>query len=336
MKRLVVLLATVGPVGSAFVVTATANGQSAIAHGEPAKPRKPAVTAPPSPPSVAAVHLPVAVPAANAENVSVYGQGSTRQLQSISMRTIRDAAPGTSPLKILGQLPGVNFQSADPFGAYEWSESLYVRGFSQDQLGFTLDDIPLGDGDYRNYNGLSVTRAIISENIQRVDLSQGAAALDVASSSDLGGALQFTSIDPANKFGGAVQQTFGSDNTYRTYVRVDSGVLNSTGTKFYASFARSDLDKWKGTGGNHYDQVNAKLVQPIGDNSSFKAFFDWTQRQEVDYQDLSLNYIKTLGSRVDNSYPDYTTAYRAAQGIFTHGETRTNDPLDVSYYEGSV
>ena len=271
-----------------------------------------------------------------AETVSVYGQGSTRQLTSVSAKTIQAAAPGTNPIKVLAQLPGVDFQSADPFGAYEWSARVYVRGFAQSQLGFTLDDIPLGDQSFNNYNGLSITRAIISDNVARANVSQGAGSVAIASSSNLGGALQFYSADPADKYGGTIDQTFGSNDTYRTFVRLESGVLNQTGTKFTVSYAHTELDKWKGSGYNDSDQVNAKLVQPIGGVSSLKLFFDWSAIKQFDYQDENLNYLQTLGGRVDNYYPDYTAAYKAAQGIYSHNETATTDALDVSYYAGTA
>ena len=40
-----------------------------------------------------------------------------------------------------------------------------IRGFNQNQLGFTLDGVPLGDMTYGNLNGLHVSRAVISENL---------------------------------------------------------------------------------------------------------------------------------------------------------------------------
>ena len=83
----------------------------------------------------------------------------------------------------------MNFQSADPFGAYEWSTRITVRGFNQNQLGFTLDGVPLGDMSYGNHNGLHISRAIASENVGRVALSQGTGALGTASTSNLGGTL---------------------------------------------------------------------------------------------------------------------------------------------------
>lgn len=292
---------------------------------------------PPAAPRVSADTGSAQSPAASGtETISVYGQGSTRQLTSVSAKTIQAAAPGTNPIKVLSQLPGVDFQSADPFGAYEWSARVYVRGFAQSQLGFTLDDIPLGDQSFNNYNGLSITRAIISDNVARANVSQGAGSVSIASSSNLGGALQFYSADPSDNHGGTIEQTFGSNNTYRTFVRLESGVLNRTGTKFFVSYAHTDLDKWKGEGYNESDQVNAKLVQPVGGASSLQLFLDWSAIKQFDYQDESLNYLQTLGGRVDNYYPDYTAAYQAAEGVYTRNETLTNDPKDVSYYAGTA
>ena len=113
--------------------------------------------------------------------IEVMGQGQSRQVQNISRSDMMKAVPGTSPLKSLEKLPGVNFQSADPFGAYEWSTRISIRGFNQNQLGFTLDGIPLGDMSYGNNNGLHISRAISSENVGRVAVSQGAGALATAS-----------------------------------------------------------------------------------------------------------------------------------------------------------
>ncbi|NDA80978.1 MAG: TonB-dependent receptor, partial [Actinobacteria bacterium] len=124
---------------------------------------------------------------------------------------------GTSPLKAIEKLPGVNFQSADPFGAYEWSARIVVRGFNQNQMGFTLDGIPLGDMSYGNHNGLHISRAIPSELVARVALSQGAGALGTASTSNLGGTIEFLSADPAEDFGARIEITGGSDKTQRGF-----------------------------------------------------------------------------------------------------------------------
>src|SRR5688572_5943258 len=111
------------------------------------------------------------------EEVIVLGRGETRQVQSITGQQIEYLPAGTSPLKAIENLPGVNFQSADPYGAYEWSTRITVRGFNQNRLGYTLDGVPLGDMTYGNHNGLHISRAIPSENIDKVSLSQGAGDL---------------------------------------------------------------------------------------------------------------------------------------------------------------
>ena len=113
----------------------------------------------------------------------IIGQGQSRQVQTLNTEAIGLQAAGTSPLKAIDKLPGVTFQSADAFGAYEWSTRISIRGFNQNQLGFTLDGVPLGDMSYGNHNGLHISRAIASENIGRVELAQGAGALGTASTS---------------------------------------------------------------------------------------------------------------------------------------------------------
>jgi iron complex outermembrane receptor protein len=275
------------------------------------------------------------------ETITIITSGSSRQIQSIDNEALLEAAPGTSPIKEIALLPGVNFTGSDSFGAYEWSTRISVRGFNQNQLGFTLDGIPLGDMSYGAWNGLHISRAIIDENIDKVSISQGAGSLGTASNSNLGGTVQFFSSAPADKFGGTISESTGSFGTERTYGRVDSGLLPS-GTKFTVS---ADYDRsltWKGDFPQRYWQINSKLEQKIGENNTLTAFFNYSDRRENDYQDLSLNYIKTLGYNVTN-YANYNSFIQAAAGYhaaaagqpyaqyFTHGETLTNDPFDVSY-----
>jgi hypothetical protein len=61
--------------------------------------------------------------------------------------------PGISPLKAIETLPGVVYETADPWGNNEQNESLVIHGFTTQQLGYTMDGVPLGDQQYGNYNG---------------------------------------------------------------------------------------------------------------------------------------------------------------------------------------
>jgi iron complex outermembrane receptor protein len=264
--------------------------------------------------------------------VEVTGSGQSRQVQNISRADLQQATPGTSALKTLEKLPGVSFQSADPFGSYEWSTRFSIRGFNQNQLGFTLDDIPLGDMSYGNNNGLHISRAISSENIGRVVVSQGAGAIGTASTTNLGGTVQFVTLGPANEQGVTAAQTLGSDGTARTFVRFDSGNFGGEfagGTKFYLSGTRMRSDKWKGSGRQDQDQFNSRIERRIGEHT-LAAFFNYSDRREVDYQDLSHEMARRLGMDWDNYYPDWQRAVDAARGVYSGAV----NSLDDAYYLG--
>ena len=263
------------------------------------------------------------------EAITVFGEGQTRQVNTISRSDIQQSAPGTSPLKVLEKLPSVSFQSSDPFGSYEWSTDFRVRGFGGGQLGYTLDDVPLGDLSYGNHNGLHISRAIISENVGRVQLSPGTGAVDTASTSNLGGTIQFYSMDPSDKFGVTGAQMFGSNNARRTYVNLDTGKLDFGG-KLNMSYVNQNSEKWKGEGEHRSEQANAKFVQFFGE-SKFSAFVNWSSRAEIDYQDMSPEMISRLGYKWDNYFPDWQAAIDSANGIWTRGETSKWD----AYYAGS-
>lgn len=252
----------------------------------------------------------------------------------VTRQQMDEAVAGTSPYKVLAQTPGVNFTSDDALGIDTWSVGLFVRGFSKSQLGVTLDGIPLGDQGYQKYNGLDINSAITQDNIGAMSVSKGGGAVDVPSTTNLGGAITFNSLDPKHKMGGTISQMFGSYNGFRTFVRFDSGDLNKTGTRFYTSYMRTDSGKWKGEGTQFQQQVNFKLVQPVAEQSSISAFFDWSDMEMWGYEDLSFDALKTLGQRVDIYYPDYKRAYLAAQGVYSGGIGKLSDPLDGAYYDG--
>ncbi|MBN8428055.1 MAG: TonB-dependent receptor plug domain-containing protein, partial [Xanthomonadales bacterium] len=259
--------------------------------------------------------------------VSVIGEGETRQVQTLQAIDLKRAVPGTSPLKVMDKLPGVNFTSSDPFGAYEWSTRITVRGFNQNQLGFTLDGIPLGDMSYGNHNGLHISRAAIAENVDYVELAQGAGAASTASTSNLGGTAQFFTRDPSMDYGARVSQMLGSDNAQRTFLSLDSGDHNGFST--YLSGVYSKTDKWKGDGPQQQWQFNGKALFQQ-DTWSLTAYAATSRREETDYGDLSLESQQRLGWDWDNYQNDWQRAVDAANGIYSGGV----NSLDDAYYLG--
>lgn len=256
--------------------------------------------------------------------IIVFGRGETRQVQEITSRDIVTLTPGTNPLKAIEKLPSVNFQSADPFGNYEWSQRVTIRSFNQNQLGFTFDGIPLGDMTYGNHNGLHVTRAVSSENIGSVRVSQGAGSLGTQSTGNLGGTIETFSMDPTGEFGAQFNGTYGSNDTIRGFGRLNLGTKD--GIRGYVSYAYGSTDKWKGQGVQDQHMGNAKVVIPVG-QALIDGWLSYSDRREQDYQDMSMDMIRRLGWKWDNTNPDYARAIDYAR--------RLNDVDRVSNSGGS-
>lgn len=266
-------------------------------------------------------------------DIVVLGFGQSRQVQTVTAVDMERLTPGTSPLKAVAKLPGVNFQSADAFGAYEWSTRISLRGFNQNQLGFTLDGVPLGDMSYGNVNGLHVSRAIISENLASTTVAQGAGSIGTASTSNLGGTLQFVSRRPSEAFDVVGSGTYGSDETYRAFVRVDSGDLGN-GLNGYLSYGFLQTNKWKGYGNQRQHQANAKIVQDIAGLGSITAFLNFSDRRETDYQDLSYDIIRRRGLNDDNVGDNYPLALQIGQ-VYANQNARAASATAALPYPGA-
>jgi iron complex outermembrane recepter protein len=233
----------------------------------------------------------------------------------VTKTTIEQQVAGTNILKSLAQVPGVSFSSTDALGLDTWGANVYMRGYFMDQLGMSLDGIPLNDQTYAALNGVNINNAAISDDIERVNVSQGAGAVDIPSNTNLGGTMQFFTGDPKNTFGGKISQGFGSYGMKHTYVRIDSGELNPTGTKFFVSYARNYEQKYDSPSPAFMQQVDGKLVQPLGPNSRMSAFFNWSDAEVWGYADKSLDILNDLGWRTESFYPNYAGAYAAANWI---------------------
>lgn len=205
---------------------------------------------------------------------------TTRSATAISAEEIQKILPGVSPLKAIQTLPGVLYITADPWGNNEQNAQIFIHGFNFQQLGYTMDGIPLGDQSYGNYNGLSPQRAVISENVGRVVVTTGAGDLGTASTSNLGGTIETFSADPAKTMGGTFNQTVGSYGTSRTFLRLDSGSFGPNGeNSAYVAGVRQRARAWDFNGIQGGWQANAKFVH---DNAAGKLtlFFDYSDKTE--------------------------------------------------------
>jgi hypothetical protein len=230
----------------------------------------------------------------------------TRSSVALSGAEMQKVLPGVNPLKALQSLPGVSFQTADPWGNNEQNLSLFIHGFNGQQLGYTMDGVPLGDQQYGNYNGLAPQRALTSENVRSVVLSTGAGDLGTPSTSNLGGTIETYSRDPSAGRNLNVQQTLGSHDTTRTFIRFDSGDLGG-GNSFYLSGLHHEAKAWDFNGRQSNDQVNAKFVHQ-GDAGKLTVFVDWSDKTEPN-EDSTLHKAGTPSPYTRPFlYPDFAGA----------------------------
>ena len=234
----------------------------------------------------------------------------TRTAVAVQGLEIQKILPGVSPLKAIQTLPGVLYITADPWGNNEQNAQIFVHGFNFQQLGYTMDGIPLGDQNYGNYNGLSPQRAVISENVGRVVVATGAGDLGTPSTSNLGGTIYTYSGDPKADLGLQVDQTFGSYDTSRTYARVDSGAFGPGGANSaYFAVARQRARAWDFNGYQSGWQVNAKFVH---DDSLGKltAFFDFSDKKEPN-EDSTVFFVPSAGGTATAAqlYTPYTKPF---------------------------
>jgi hypothetical protein len=249
----------------------------------------------------------VNAPSGPVAEVVVTAARTTRSSVTLAGQETQKILPGISPLKAIQTLPGVVFETADPWGNNEQNLALFVHGFSTQQLGYTLDGVPLGDQQYGNYNGLSVSRAITSENVGRVTLSSGAGSLGVASTSNLGGAIETFSSDPLRQRTFDVRETLGSYATNRTFLRLDSGTFQFLGgdTSVYASGLHHDAKAWDFNGHQRDDQANFKLVSETG-RSKLTVFGDWSDKVEPNEDATAFGNQQTAAAA---SFTPYTREF---------------------------
>jgi iron complex outermembrane receptor protein len=246
--------------------------------------------------------------AADAGDIATVQVTSTKTRSSMSMggADIQKVLPGVNPLKAIAALPGVSFQTADPWGNNEQNLSLFVHGFNGQQLGYTMDGVPLGDQQYGNYNGLAPQRALTSENVRSVVLATGAGDLGTASTSNLGGAIETWSRDPSQERNVNLQQTLGSHNATRTFIRYDTGTFGGNNSAWISAL-HHEAKAWDFDGRQSNDQVNAKFVH-AGDAGKLTVYADWSDKTEPN-EDTSV-YSATSPAPYTRPflYPDFQAA----------------------------
>ena len=221
----------------------------------------------------------------------------------LTQEYISHQAPGQSINEIINQLPGVSFQNNDPFGSA--GGTISIRGFDGSRISQTFDGVPLNDtGNYAIYSN----QQLDPEVIDRVNVNLGTTDVDNPSASATGSTINYRSVAPTEEFGARMVASYGDDKYFRVFGVVNTGNLNSTGTRAWLSASHA-TNNWfvNDFGKVNKQQYNGKIYQPIGSNGDFVSLIG-------NYNQNRNNFAGSAPLRVDQ---------------YVLSQTGTNNPVLV-------
>lgn len=213
---------------------------------------------------------------------------------TVTRAAIEQKNPINNVYQAIELLPGINTYSFDATGLF--GGGLRMRGFNSDQLGITVDGVPVNDaGNFAVYP--SELNDI--ENLQEIFITQGSTDIDAPHIGASGGNIGLVTSGPVDQARLRAQQTFGSNNSHKTFVRADSGYLADSLFKTLISYSTAQANKWKGAGRADREHVDFKGVLNISQGSSVTAGLMWNKMLNNNLRTLTLAEINSLGRNAD-------------------------------------
>lgn len=228
------------------------------------------------------------------EEIVVTGKPVTYANNATDNIMLDQEAPAASVLSVIDNLPGIFISEGGTFGSDDWSTTISIRGFnvglSEQQIGMTIDGLPNGNSNYGG--GSKANRYIDSENLSRVEVSQGTSDISSPSHEALGGTINFITNNPDEESGLRAGISAGDNNAQRYFFRYDTGEIMGN-TRAYISYSRTTNDAWIGNaGGTERDHISAKFITEL-ENWTLTGRFSWDDTAEDNFQRISLDQFKT-------------------------------------------
>jgi iron complex outermembrane receptor protein len=214
---------------------------------------------------------------------------------SITREALLSAPAGVTGLKMLESLPGFNVQANDALGMYEFGNSVSVRAFNFQQIGFLLDNIPMGRSD--QFGGSPIYRYVDNENLNKVTASAGAGDVSLPSYASLGPIVDYFTQKPSEDFGGAASATLGSDALKRGFLRLETGKIGPVSAYVSGSWIKGDLWRGPGTIDRKHYEGKLRYELPTGGDISFQT----VHNDYYDYDSPSITKLQ-YGGRAGDAF----------------------------------
>jgi iron complex outermembrane receptor protein len=213
---------------------------------------------------------------------------------------IKDQPAGSNPFQLLNLAPGINANNRGSTGLDRGQIS--IRGFQSNQLGLSLDGIPINDsGTFNTFP----QEYVDTENLSQIFVLQGAGDAETPNIGATGGVIGMTVRKPAAELGVSAIQAFGEDGYTRSYARIDTGAFGD-GNRAFLSFSHGVVEPWRGIGKTSRDHIDAMLQHETDGGSVFSVAAYYNRQMMAQYQALTKAQVRQFGY-----FANYATVFNA-------------------------
>lgn len=221
----------------------------------------------------------------------IHPQQGVRSVSTVDRDFIDKQVPTASAYQLAAMLPGANVATSDPFG-FSPATNITVRGLNNDAIGYILEGMPLNDVAY--YSGYP-SQFADSENYREIALAQGSADLDSPVLNAAGGLMNLSFLDPATKPGGYASVSYGSYDTNREFIRLETGEIGRSGIRGFVSYSHGASDNWRGPGRDTRQHVDFKFLKSWDDGNRASILGSWNSTITSYYPQVTQSDWKQYG-----------------------------------------
>lgn len=212
-----------------------------------------------------------------------------KAVQTITRDFIAKQMPSANVQQLIAMLPSVNVSQQDAAGLY--SGQVNVRGFDQSEVGWTLDGAPLNDiGGGQFY----ANEVLESEDLETVSLQPGSVDINSPVVNASAGLTSMTMTNPTTRAGGLMDVSFGSYDTFRQFLRLNSGYIGNSGIRAMFAFSHTKGNQWRGAGQAEKFHYDFKAVKDFDNGSHTGLTVSYNDQVNDSYLNPSLTqYLKS-------------------------------------------
>ena len=246
-------------------------------------------------------------------------EDSAKSRSTISKEALDKQTATGNAIDKLKYTPGLNISSEDATGLSGFRFTM--RGMSADQVGMSVDGMPINDsGNYALYSNLLGD----AENIEQIFVTQGASEADGPHIGSSGGNIGIVTVRPTKETRAFVKQTAGSNGTYKTFARLNTGEVN--GLSNWLSASHEEGQKWRGDGAVRADKVEWNSFFETDNGTTANLILKYHRQENNSYSQLTKDQYTQYGRKYD-PYP--ATAARNASGKITSYYGLAQNPFET-------